>query len=287
MNEIKLYKFQRSKYGVDLRCDAMDFEEIKPGILKYPAHRESFFCFILVEDGTTALKLNGTEMRVEAKTIMCGLPGEVWDWKEAPNITGKVVIFEPDFIMSVVKDPLLLQRPSFLQSEVHVPFIKLSDKGFLWIRDIIIEMMEEVKSPVRFQDLLRAQLWHLILLIEKEYQMNPGLKTSVLPQKNYVAAFVNLVGTSLYEHHDVEYYADRLCITVNYLNKLSHAALGVGARKYVQGRIIAEAKNLLSITRMNVSQVADMLGFDSSNYFIRFFKKQTGLTPGDYKENHQ
>ncbi|MCM1490620.1 MAG: AraC family transcriptional regulator [Muribaculum sp.] len=287
MNEIKLYKFQRLKYGTELKCDAMDFESIKPGIMEYPLHRESFFCFILVEDGTAILKLNGKEKNVEAKTIICGLPGEVWEWKDARNLAGKVVIFEPDFIMSAVKDPLLLQRPSFLHADVHVPFIKLSDKGFLWIRDIIVEMMEEIKSPVKFQDLLRAQLWHLILLIEKEYQMNPNSVAGELPQKNYAAGFVNLVGMALYKHHDVEYYADRLCITVNYLNKVSHAALGVSARKYVQGRIIAEAKNLLSITRMNVSQVADMLGFESSNYFIRFFRKQTGLTPGEYKESHQ
>ena len=47
--------------------------------------------------------------------------------------------------------------------------------GFLCIRDIMIEMMDEVSSPTKFQNLLRAQLWHLILLIEKEYQQS-GLK---------------------------------------------------------------------------------------------------------------
>lgn len=287
MNEIKLYKFQRCKYGADQRCDAMEFADIKPGILKFPIHRESFFCFILIEEGSATLRLNGEEATVGAKTIICGLPGELWEWKERPHIEGKVVIFEPDFIMSVVKDPLLLQRPSFLHADVHNPFIKLSEKGFLWIRDIIIEMMEEVKSPVKFQDLLRAQLWHLILLIEKEYQMNPNSVVSQLPQRNYVAGFVNLVGVSLYRHHDVEYYADRLCITANYLNKISHSALGMSARKYIHERVVSEAKNLLSITKMNVNQVADILGFDSSNYFIRFFKKKTGMTPGEYKDNHQ
>lgn len=39
----------------------------------------------------------------------------------------------------------------------------------------MIEMMDEVSSPTKFQNLLRAQLWHLILLIEKEYQQS-GLK---------------------------------------------------------------------------------------------------------------
>ncbi len=64
MKEIKLYKFYRSKYGSDQRCDAMEFDAIKPGILKCPVHRESFYCFILVEEGETKLTSNGVRQYV-------------------------------------------------------------------------------------------------------------------------------------------------------------------------------------------------------------------------------
>lgn len=42
------------------------------------------------------------------KTVICGLPVEIWEWTENPQIKGKVVSFKPDFLLSVVKDPLLL-----------------------------------------------------------------------------------------------------------------------------------------------------------------------------------
>lgn len=286
MKNIKLYKFYRRKYGAEQKCDALDFDAIKPGIVQFPTHRESFYCIILVESGQTTLKVNGVERTVGANTVICGLPGEIWEWGPDPRIEGKAVIFEPDFLMSVVKDPLLLERPAFLRSDSHNPFIPVSEKGFLWIRDMIIEMMEEVASPTKFYDLLRAQLWHLILLIEKEYQ-NTQPETKEVPAKNYATGFVNLVGAELYRHHDVEYYADRMCITVNYLNKVSHASLGVSARSYIQSRIVAEAKNLLDITEMNVSEVAATLGFETANYFIRFFKKQVGVTPGEYRSKER
>lgn len=282
MTDIKLYKFHRNKYGIEQLCDAMDFEAIKPGIIQFPTHRESFYCLILVEEGTARLRINGIEKDICAADVICGLPGEVWEWEPDPQIKGKVVIFEPDFLLSVVKDTLLLQRPAFLNTERRAPFITTSEKGYLWIKDMMIEMIEEVSSPARFHDLLRAQLWHLILLIEKEYQRKEPVVIE-MPVRNYASGFINLVGTELYRHHDVDYYADRLCITANYLNKISHASLGVSARRYIHGRIIAEAKNLLEITEMNVSQVADALGFETVNYFVRFFKSKTGLTPGVYK----
>ncbi len=61
--------------------------------------------------------------------------------------------------------------------------------------------------------------------------------------------------------------------------------MGVSARAYIQSRIIAEAKNLIDITDMNINQIADTLGFGTPNYFIRLFKKKTGITPGEYRNN--
>lgn len=283
MKEIKLYRFHRNKYGAELLCDAIEFDTVKSGITQFPIHRESFYCIILVEDGTARLKINGIEMNVSPTDVVCGLPGDIWEWDTDPQIKGKVVIFEPDFLLSVIKDSMLLQRPAFLNTEHRSPFIPTSDKGFLWIRDIMIEMREEISSPVRFNDLLRAQLWHLILLVEKEYQKRNPVEIE-LPMRNYASRFINLIGSKLYRHHDVNYYAERLCITTNYLNKISNTTFGISARQYIHSRIIAEAKNLLDITDMNVSQVSHALGFDTANYFIRFFKNRTGQTPGEYKK---
>lgn len=101
MKAIKLYKFHRRKYGIEQRCDAMELDAIKPGILQFPVHRESFYGFILVEDGETIISLNGMRQAVGPNTVICGLPGKIWEWEENSNIRGKVVIFELDFIMSV------------------------------------------------------------------------------------------------------------------------------------------------------------------------------------------
>lgn len=286
MKEIKLYKFHRNKYGIEQLCDVLEFDAIKSGIVRFPIHRESFYCIILVEEGRTRLKINGIERIISPTDVICGLPGELWEWEANPQIKGKVVIFEPDFILSIVKDPLLLQRPAFLNAEQRSPFIPTTEKGFLWIKDMMIEMMEEVSSPVRFYDLLRAQLWHLLLLVEKEYQQQNPVDNEP-PIRNYASRFINLVSNELYHHHDVEYYADRLCITSNYLNKISHTSLGISAHKYIQKRIMAEAKTLLDITEMNISQVSYALGFETANYFIRFFRNQTGTTPGEYKEQRK
>lgn len=283
MDAIKHYKFNLEGYSKELKCYASDFLQFCDEIEKYPVYRDIFYTFILVEEGETTLKLNGIKNKATPHTMICGLPGELWEWSEDVGIKGKIICFEPEFLMSIIKDPQLMQRYSFLQKDRHNPFIKISDKGFLWIRDILIEIIEGVHPNARQFDLMKAQLWHLILLIEKEYQHNEK-RNIELPSKNIISAFIDLVGKELYRHHNTSYYAEQLCITSNYLNKIVNKSLGISALAYIQNRIMTEAKVLLSITELNINEIAQALGFESGNYFIRFFKKYNGMTPGEYRK---
>lgn len=284
MDAIKNYKFDLRGYDADLKCFAHDIEVLYNDIEQYPTYRDNFYTFILVESGSAVIKVNGFVQTVEPRTIICSLPGELWEWPEGCSIKGKFLCFEPEFLMSVIKDSQLMQRYSFLRREIHNPFIRLTEKGFLWVRDIIIEIMEEIVPSAKQFDLIKAQLWHLILLIEKEYEYNKR-EGEKLPVKNLTSAFIELVGSKLYREHKVAYYADKLCITPNYLNKIINKSLGISASAYIRKRILSEAKALLTITELNINEIAQALGFESANYFIRFFRKHQGITPGEFRKN--
>ena len=44
------------------------------------------------------------------------------------------------------------------------------------------------------------------------------------------------------------------------------------------------AKEYLNSGYYNVSEIAEKCGFEDVSYFVRFFKKKTGITPGQYKK---
>jgi AraC-like DNA-binding protein len=48
--------------------------------------------------------------------------------------------------------------------------------------------------------------------------------------------------------------------------------------------MIMESKNLLTYTSLTVSEIAFKLHFSEPTHFIRFFKKETGLTPADFRQ---
>lgn len=77
------------------------------------------------------------------------------------------------------------------------------------------------------------------------------------------------------------YFADALCMSVNYLGDVIKKATGDTAGNYIRRIIIQEAKNRLA-SGLSVSETAYDLGFDYPQHFSRMFKKFTGKTPQDY-----
>ncbi len=82
----------------------------------------------------------------------------------------------------------------------------------------------------------------------------------------------------------LEAIADNFSTAPKYLSKLIKDKLGVNFTDYLAGLRITAAKKLLSETDLTVSEIYEQVGFTNRNTFIRTFKKNTGLTPSDYRK---
>lgn len=76
----------------------------------------------------------------------------------------------------------------------------------------------------------------------------------------------------------------QLNLNRNYLARLIKEKTGKTFNEYVNFKKIAAAKELLRSTRLSVEEIAHQTGFSYSHYFIKIFKAQEGVTPGQYRE---
>ncbi|MES2425361.1 MAG: helix-turn-helix domain-containing protein [Bacteroidota bacterium] len=53
----------------------------------------------------------------------------------------------------------------------------------------------------------------------------------------------------------------------------------------IQERVILECKKLIHLSYKSMKEIATELNFDDVNYFSRYFKKHTGITPTAFREN--
>lgn len=79
-------------------------------------------------------------------------------------------------------------------------------------------------------------------------------------------------------------YATDLGLSVGQLSRICRELLGVSALDVVNARIVHEAERELVYSTLSVKQIAGLVGFEDEAYFGRFFRKQTSLTPTEFRE---
>ncbi|MBQ9878525.1 MAG: AraC family transcriptional regulator, partial [Bacteroidales bacterium] len=94
--------------------------------------------------------------------------------------------------------------------------------------------------------------------------------------------FLALVNEKASGSMRIPLYADALNITPHYLSSLVKNVSGKSVMDYNRQAVIQRAKILLR-QGFTATQAADDLDFPNLPYFNRFFKRHTGLTPGEYK----
>jgi AraC family transcriptional activator of pobA len=89
---------------------------------------------------------------------------------------------------------------------------------------------------------------------------------------------------ALRSDYSVDNYAKSVGVTVSQLGRLSRAVIGMSPLDLINARIVKEAQRDLVYSSLSVKQVAHGLGFSDPAYFSRFFHKQTGLKPTEFRE---
>lgn len=81
----------------------------------------------------------------------------------------------------------------------------------------------------------------------------------------------------------LQYLAERMKVSANYLSSCFKKEMGVGFLKYVNGLRIIKAQELLGDVRLRTYEIANMVGIEDQRYFSRLFKEQTGMSPSEYR----
>lgn len=109
-------------------------------------------------------------------------------------------------------------------------------------------------------------------------QLRPGGKIAVVPEK-----FLQLVFDRNQVPLSVSEYASMLNVTANYLNKTVKNHTHRTAIDWIEIARLNLAKQLLKDTSIPIVDVAARTGLEDQSYFSRFFKKKTGMSPSQYR----
>lgn len=74
-------------------------------------------------------------------------------------------------------------------------------------------------------------------------------------------------------------------MTTRHLSRICNEVMGCSTSDLIADRIALEAKRLLTSAEVTVGEVAGWLGYEDYSYFIRLFKKRTGMSPRAFQQS--
>lgn len=122
---------------------------------------------------------------------------------------------------------------------------------------------------------------HAYIHSQVVYAVEPTERT--LRPADLYNQMMSLLAANYCNYHDVSFYASSLCISNRYLSQVTAKVAGKTPKQVIDGYIINEAQQLLTTSRLTIQEIAQRLGFSSQVMFSRFFHKNTGASPTQFR----
>ena len=220
-------------------------------------------------------------------TVVSFAPGQLVqvDYEEetlSKDVSG--LIFHPDLIFgtSLAEKMSKYTFFSYAQSEA----LHMSDKEQNILVDLLHRIQEEMEYPIdrHSRDLLCAYielfLDYCLRFYDRQFLTRSKVNSNILQLFEYLLHdyFESGKATRL-GLPSVAYFADQVCLSANYFGDLIKKETGKTAQEYIQLILVDEAKKQLLGSTLGINQIAEQLGYQDTQHFIRMFKKRVGRTP--------
>lgn len=237
-------------------------------------HRDDYYMFVVLLKGDATAAVDFRNMSLAEREGLILAPGQV---HHIPHIRENVptawcLFVSSDYISATDQDRI--ERYSFATSPFR--FSRENIEIVAQLFDILNRNQEEIEFA-------RAMVTAIInrfcvSLPESDARLEDRYVKITIRFKHLLR--------ELYakEKHPAE-YASCLHVSRVYLNEAVKAVTGMSVGAFIRNHVILNAKRMLVYTDLDVNEIAENLGYEDYSYFSRLFRKETGMTPSEFRKN--
>lgn len=246
-------------------------------------HRHDYFTILIVEKAKGIHKIDFNTYELGVHQVFFVAPGQVHQVIESVKSYGYAMTFSNQFLVENTIPLAFIESLNLFQNYGHSPPLLPQEEQFNSILFFAEKIFELVSKDLVMKNLsIGAYLKLLLIECNNICSINPVFEQDATGT-NIIRNFRNSVNENYKKEHSASFYADLQFITPDHLNRIVKAKIGKTAKEFIQARIITEAKRLLYFTDLNTKEIGYQLGFNVPANFSAFFKKNTGVSPSNFK----
>lgn len=247
-----------------------------------PHRHDTFFQLLHISNGSGEALLEGRYLAFAAPALIFVPPREVHGFRFSRDIEGCVITSSSDRLAAIAGTDRAIGRfaskPRLYGWDTAC---RHADGAAAAIDDIARELRETaIGRPAMLEALVTAA----IVRFTRAHSPQPA--ADALPDAR-ATRLAELLENHFREQPPAAFFAARIGVSTAHLNRIARAAFGESVRRLVARQLVRAARRDLIFTPTSVQAIAFSLGFADPAYFNRFFRKETGLTPGAFRDGER
>ncbi len=253
--------------------------------------RLDFVAIVFCEKGQYTLFVNAHRHIVKADDLFINIPENIIkiDYESSDEETCcDILLIAIDF----------LRQTNFIGADMpayrylkETPILSLDEeeKGVMGIMDNIYGLISDSETNA---DIMRKLLTGIFLLKLRniiQARINAAPAHAYQPnsrQEELFSKFLELLQTHHKEQRSITFYANELCVTPKYFSAVIKKISGQSPMDWINDYVIREAKAMLRFSNTSIQEIAWAMNFSSQTFFGKYFKRLTGTTPGEFRNEH-
>ncbi len=252
--------------------------------VEYP-HRHDFFEVLYLLKGSGFHVIDSNKYEIKPPCVFFMSPGQAHKIEFSSDIEGYIFIFTADFYLTNRSNQnSLIEFPFFYNLHQDNPPLQLKSKPDIQFLEQLFQrsISELDENQTNKLDTLRSLLDLILTTCTSRYKTEETLESK---GKGYllVKRFFHLVEENNHENLSLKEYANLLAVTPNHLTQTVKQFTGKTSSQIIKAKQILEIKRLLVHTNLSVFEIAQQLNFEDQSYFTKFFKREAGFSPLQYR----
>ena len=247
-------------------------------------HKFDFFIIVHHTSGTARIKIDMQEIAINQPNNSIKLaPGQIVEIESiSEDFDATVAIMSKNFIddmMVYINGQITFRPRKGFDIMEHLTEEEMNTEK-LFIK-AAYHILSDNQNPYRLQ-----VIQHIIMAIFYSSEKIRNIKEDNAPRSNadiLSKEFIRLVQENFRRERQLQFYADKLCITPRYLSRVVKESTASSAAEWIERYVILEARALLKSTNMTIQQISDYLNFPSQTFFGKYFKRRMGISPKEYR----
>lgn len=271
------------KHLTDIPFQIIHFEKLPAVAIESTPRRRAFYEIFWITDGVGKHHIDFEGWSIIPNTLYFITPGQVAYWELQEQAKGFAILFTQEFMASNLLEQVTLQSFDFYHHTTQQPLIHIDNDDAKLFTAICEHMVSEYNGQNygRFA-LLQCQL--ITFLIHSQRHYNELLHPShMLAGDKLVKRYLQLIDKHFHEIKTILDYAEILSVTSGHLSDMVGEHLGTTPIQLLNKRIALEAKRELIHSEQTIAEVSLVLNFDNPSYFSRFFKREVGIAPSEFR----